>query len=140
MNARIKRFSSYCTIRKKGECPLHRRPKERSAAHISGRLDGVASAPELMGTFVAIACPCGYESDGLMVGCGFAGPDKGYVLIQCQVCQRFGSSGVATNERRCSHCRSRRVRVFDEEVPEESLTCPACGQPAAFIREAGLWD
>ena len=93
-----------------------------------------------MGALISIACPCGYESAGIDVGYGFAGPDKGYQLIQCQVCHRFGASGVLTKEKRCSHCRSRRVRVFEEERPEGSLTCPACGQPTAVTFECGMWD
>ena len=93
-----------------------------------------------MGTLTCIACPCGYDSEGFYVGCGFAGEEKGYELIQCRVCHRFGASGVMTKEKRCSHCRSRRVRVFSEEVPEEPLACPACGQPTAVAVESGLWD
>jgi len=93
-----------------------------------------------MGTFIDMVCPCGYESDAIMVGSGFAGPDKGYELIQCRVCHRFGSSGVSMREKRCSHCRSRRVRVFKEELPTVPLTCPACGQQTVVIEDAGLWD
>jgi hypothetical protein len=93
-----------------------------------------------MGTLISITCPCGYESEGFDVGCGFAGEEKGYELIQCRVCHRFGASGVMTKEKRCSHCRSRRVRVFEDELPAGLLTCPACGQPTARAYECGLWD
>ena len=93
-----------------------------------------------MGTLIDIVCPCGYESDGFYVGYGFAGPDKGHQLIQCRVCHRFGASGVLTKEKRCSHCRSRRVRVFEEEQPTVPLICPACGRPSAVAEEGGLWD
>ena len=82
----------------------------------------------------------GYESDEIIVGSGFSGPHKGYELIQCRVCHHFGASGMLTKEKRCSHCRSRKVRVFNDEQLTGLLTCPACGRQTAVASNAGLWD
>jgi hypothetical protein len=93
-----------------------------------------------MGTLITIECARGYQSEGFCVSYGFGGPEKGAELMRCQVCVRVGASGVLTKEKRCSHCRSRRVRVFEEEVPAGPLACPACGRPTSVAVESGLWD
>ena len=62
-----------------------------------------------------VICTCGYESDRIMAGSGFADSRMGYVPIQCRVCHRFGACGLLMKEKRCSHCRSRKVRVFNDE-------------------------
>jgi hypothetical protein len=93
-----------------------------------------------MGTLITIECLCGYQSDGIDVRYCFAGPDKGYQLNQCRVYHFFGASVVLTKENRCSYCRSRRVRVFEEELPAGPLTSLSCGRPTAVALEAGPWD
>lgn len=81
-----------------------------------------------------------------MYGCGMA--MQQYVIVACEKCHRLSSKylGVvsnfdeaALNNKRCSHCRSRRIELY--EIPEVGPgVCPRCGKQSLYFADTMLWD
>ena len=100
-----------------------------------------------MGTILRAECPCGFTSDPLFEGCGFAGPESCRDVAHCPRCKTFVSIRAGAQRRRCPRCR-RVVAVvsFDETVGSEAVLrtppvdCPACGRQTMRLTEVGLWD
>jgi len=88
-----------------------------------------------MGAIIKGACPCGFETEELLEGCGMGVFDP-LIACQCRKCRALLSL-KESDEGACQRCGSgelRRVR------PVDTLPCPQCSEHSLKIMEAGCWD
>src|SRR5688500_10992934 len=97
-----------------------------------------------MGDILVAVCPCLYESEMLLVGCGFSARPA-LVPAHCRTCHKFISVDPTRARVRCSTCR-RKPEVLEafltDEDPDlsEAFECPMCGMVTAVFHTSGVWD
>lgn len=97
-----------------------------------------------MGDILTAACPCGYESDSLFVGCGFV-VRSAQVPALCRTCHRYVTVDPSRPRVRCPTCRRKpdiAPAFMADSGPAEgqAFECPVCGATSAVFQECGEWD
>jgi hypothetical protein len=91
-----------------------------------------------VGAIYRLACPCGYQSEDLFVGVGFAGPEFGQLLAACTGCGDLMT--VETGFRvicDCGHESEDHLGWFRFAGPqgiEQPAICPKCGESCIVQR------
>lgn len=107
-----------------------------------------------MGYLLRAVCQCGYQSNELAEGAGFASMRTGLVftMAYCDDCESVQSAAVADEPPACETCHKQLAYYEDglnklspphksgKTVEAQSWHCPVCKSNSLHFEWIGLWD
>jgi predicted RNA-binding Zn-ribbon protein involved in translation (DUF1610 family) len=84
---------------------------------------------------------CGYQTERLMLGSGFSGPDVyNGIVARCDYCQILVNVNLALKRRycRCPKCRKKLILLNTNNFID--IPCPRCGKTGMEFIDEFLWD